>query len=161
MNIGTAGHGLIKPKTQIAWKALALTSIVLISASSLTGCARVSTASSTTAVESGPSEAPAEEKAPTETVSQSNARRSAESYLNSQAFSRKGLIEQLEYEGFNKKDATYGADAVGADWKEQAALSAKNYLESQAFSRQGLIDQLIYEGFSKAEATYGVDQTGL
>jgi hypothetical protein len=99
--------------------------------------------------------------APNETVSESNARKSAASYLKSSAFSRSGLIKQLEYEGFSNQDATYGADAVGANWNEQAAKSAASYLKSSAFSRSGLIKQLEYEGFTTAQAEYGVSTTGL
>lgn len=96
-----------------------------------------------------------------ETVSQKNARRSAENYLGFQAFSRSGLIKQLEFEGFSTEDAAYGIDALDPDWNDQAAKSAKNYLEFQAFSRSGLIEQLLFEGFSKAEAEYGVSTAGL
>jgi hypothetical protein len=98
---------------------------------------------------------------PSVTVSQLNALGSAVSYLNISAFSRSGLIEQLEYEGYSKADATYAVDTVGANWKEQAAKSAENYLSFTSFSRSGLIDQLIFEGFSTAEATFGVDSVGL
>ena len=55
----------------------------------------------------------------------------------------------------------YGADAVGADWKEQAALKAAQYLDFQSFSRSGLIDQLLFEGFTQEEAEYGVSTTVL
>jgi colicin import membrane protein len=96
-----------------------------------------------------------------ETRSQENARESAESYLDVSAFSRKGLIEQLEFEGFSEADATYGVDSLNVDWNEQAAKSAESYLEFSSFSRKGLIDQLIFEGFTKAQAEYGVAQTGL
>ena len=99
--------------------------------------------------------------APKETVSESNARKKAASYLKSSAFSRSGLIKQLEYEGFSNQDATYGADAVGANWNEQAAKKAASYLKSSAFSRSGLIKQLEYEGFTTAQAEYGVSTTGL
>jgi hypothetical protein len=85
----------------------------------------------------------------------------AQDYLNSMAFSRTGLIDQLEYEGFSNADASYGTDAVGADWMNQAALMADAYLASQSFSRSGLYDQLIYEGFTPAEAEFGVSSTGL
>ena len=64
------------------------------------------------------------------------------------AFSRTGLIKQLEYEGFSAKDATYGVDASGSNWAKQAAIKAKEYLDTMAFSRSGLIDQLEYEGFT-------------
>ena len=99
--------------------------------------------------------------APKETAGQANARKSAESYLEYQAFSRTGLIKQLEYEKFSTADATYAVDAVEVDWNEQAEKSAKSYLDTSSFSRQGLIDQLLYEGFSQAQAAYGVGTTGL
>ena len=99
--------------------------------------------------------------APSETVGQENARESAQSYLDSQAFSRTGLIDQLLFEGFSQADAEYGTDSIRADWNQQAALSAQSYLDSQVFSRTGLIDQLLFEGFSQAEAEYGVNAVGL
>lgn len=96
-----------------------------------------------------------------ETVSQKNAVKKAQSYLRAMAFSRQGLIEQLEYEGFSNEDATYGADNSGADWMAQAVKKAQSYLDAMAFSRQGLIEQLEYEGFTYEEAVHGVDATGL
>lgn len=82
----------------------------------------------------------------------SNALKSAQSYIRTMPFSKKGLIEQLEYEGYSTDEATYGAE----NWKEQAAISAKNYLKTMSFSRSGLKDQLIYEGYTSEEAEYGV-----
>jgi hypothetical protein len=99
--------------------------------------------------------------APMETVSESNAREKAESYLSFMAFSRSGLIKQLEFEGFSNQDASYGADAVNANWNQQAAKKAADYLETMAFSRSGLMTQLLYEGFTEAQASYGVATTGL
>ena len=96
-----------------------------------------------------------------ETAGQENARESAESYLKFQAFSRTGLIKQLEFEGYSTTDATYGVDAQNADWNDQAAKSAKSYLDYQSFSRSGLVDQLLFEGFTQSQAEYGVSTTGL
>jgi hypothetical protein len=96
-----------------------------------------------------------------ETVSQSNAKQSARLYLSSMAFSRSGLIEQLEFEGYSLSDATYGTDAQKADWNLQASKSAKLYLKTMPFSRSGLIEQLIFEGFSQSQAEYGVKSVGL
>lgn len=98
---------------------------------------------------------------PKETVSQSNAKKAAKSYLGLMAFSRTSLIEQLEFEGYSTPDATYGVDAQNADWNAQAAKSAKSYLELMAFSRSGLVEQLVSEGFTQAQAEYGVGKTGL
>ena len=96
-----------------------------------------------------------------ETVSQRNAKSSAQSYLRLLSFSRAGLIRQLEFEKYSTADATYGVDALNVDWNAQAAKSAKDYLKTMAFSRAGLVDQLIFEGFTQAQAEYGVGTTGL
>ena len=96
-----------------------------------------------------------------ETVSQRNARKSGASYLKYSAFSRSGLILQLEYEKFTNADAIYAVDAQNADWNAQAAKSAESYLKYSSFSREGLIEQLLYEGFTQAQAEYGVSKTGL
>jgi hypothetical protein len=96
-----------------------------------------------------------------ETVAQSNARRAAGNYLALTAFSRSGLIEQLEFEGFSTADATYGTDAQNADWNAMAAKAAKNYLTLMAFSRSGLIEQLQFEGYTAAQAAYGATAVGL
>jgi len=90
-----------------------------------------------------------------------NARRKAADYLELMAFSRAGLIDQLQFEGFSESDATYGVDALKVDWNEQAAKKAAEYLGLMAFSRSGLIDQLVFEGFTRAEAEHGVSTTGL
>ncbi len=96
-----------------------------------------------------------------ENLSQENALREAESYLEYAAFSKQGLIEQLEFEGFSKEDATFAVENIETNWKEQAVKQGKSYLEYMAFSKQGLIEQLEFEGFSKEQATYAVDKIGL
>jgi hypothetical protein len=101
-----------------------------------------------------------QEEAATETIGQKNARESAESYLQFAAFSRQGLIDQLEFEEYSTEDAEYAVDVLDVDWKEQAAKSAEAYLEFTAFSREGLIDQLVFEGFTQEEAEYGVTAVG-
>ena len=82
----------------------------------------------------------------------------AHDYLNYTAFSRTGLIEQLEFEGFSNEDATYAVDECGADWKAQATLKAKEYRKLTAFSHKGLVEQLEFEGFTHEQAEYGVSQ---
>lgn len=102
--------------------------------------------------------APAKDEFANETLSQKNSRQKAEDYLAYQAFSRKGLIAQLVYEGFSKDDAAYGADAVKADWSEQAKLKAESYLSNQAFSAKGLGDQLKFEGFDDTQVSYAMSK---
>lgn len=94
------------------------------------------------------------------TVSQKNALKSAESYLNYSSFSYTGLVEQLEFEKYSHEDAVYAADHCGADWNEQAVKKAKSYLDYSSFSKDGLIEQLEYEGFTHEQAVYGVEQNG-
>jgi hypothetical protein len=91
------------------------------------------------------------------TVSQQNAAKKATSYLRNSSFSRSGLIKQLEFEGFNNADATFGVDSTKTNWSEQAVKKAASYLKNSSFSRTGLIKQLEFEGFNNADAAYGVD----
>jgi hypothetical protein len=99
--------------------------------------------------------------APSMTVSQGQAVRKAESYLDFTAFSSSGLVGQLEFEGFSNADATFAVNNITVDWNEQAAKKAQSYLDLTAFSRSGLIDQLVFEGFTPAEAEYGTTAVGL
>lgn len=100
------------------------------------------------------------ERPPVLTMGQQQAVGKAKQYLRYMAFSRSGLIQQLEYEGFSTGDATFAVDNVRADWNAQAAAKAKSYLEMMAFSRQGLIEQLVYEGFTPTQAEYGAAANG-
>ncbi|WP_430297756.1 Ltp family lipoprotein [Sinomonas sp. B1-1] len=95
------------------------------------------------------------------TISQQNALRKAKSYLDYSAFSRTGLIGQLEFEKYSTADATWAVDHVTVDWNEQAAKKAKDYLKFTSFSHSGLVDQLIFEGFTPEQAEYGATKTGL
>ena len=100
------------------------------------------------------------ESAP-KTAEQEQARGKAQRYLNQMAFSRKGLIGQLAYDGFSNDDATWGVDHCGADWNEQAGRMAQSYLGNMDFTREELIGQLEHDGFSAQEAEYGVSAAGL
>lgn len=95
------------------------------------------------------------------TLGEKNALRSAMSYLRHTAFSREGLIEQLEFEGYTHDQAVYGVDNCGADWYEQAVKDASQYLDLMSFSRVGLVSQLEFEGYTHDQAVYAVDQIGL
>lgn len=94
-------------------------------------------------------------------LGEKNALRSAMSYLRHTAFSREGLIDQLEFEGYTHDQAVYGVDNCGADWYEQAVKDAKQYLDLMSFSRVGLVRQLEFEGYTHDQAVYAVDQIGL
>jgi hypothetical protein len=102
----------------------------------------------------------------TETTSQSNAVRQAQEYLKISAFSRSGLIKQLDspYGGqFSEADATYAVDSLNVDWNAQAAKAAQEYLKVSSFSHAGLVQQLESPyggGFTHAQAEYGVSMTG-
>lgn len=98
---------------------------------------------------------------PAMTASQEQAVGTAEDYLDTTAFSKTGLIDQLVFEGFSKADAKFAVAHITVNWSEQAALSAKSYLSTQHFSRSGLIGQLEFEGFTHAQAVYGVSKAGL
>ena len=44
---------------------------------------------------------------------------SAKKYLKTMSFSKQGLIEQLEFEGFTSEEATYAVNNCGANWNEK------------------------------------------
>ncbi len=88
---------------------------------------------------------------------------SAHDYLDLTAFSYKGLIGQLvQGDGYSRKDATFAADNVHANWATEAAKAAKSYLELTHFSHSGLVNQLIQgDGYTRKQAEYGVKKAGL
>jgi hypothetical protein len=95
------------------------------------------------------------------TTNRTQATRAAKSYLQVSAFSLKGLIKQLKYEGYSLSDATYGATHAGANWMTQAVKAAKAYLEVSPFSFSGMVKQLKYEGYTNAQAVRGARGAGL
>jgi len=118
-------------------------------------------------VEAAPQPKPAAPAEPQLTLSQQNAIEEAQSYLDTSAFSKKGLIEQLSSDagsGFSLADATFAVNNITVNWKEQAVKAGRAYLDFSSFSRKGLIEQLSSDAgdqFTKAEATYAVDKLGL
>jgi hypothetical protein len=101
------------------------------------------------------------------TVSQQNALKEAESYLNTSSFSEAGLIEQLSSEAgsqFPRADAVWAVEHLHVNWNEQAVKEAESYLKTSSFSCEGLIEQLSSEAgsqFTVAQAEYGARQVGL
>ena len=94
-------------------------------------------------------------------VAQTQAIREAKSYLRYTSFSRTGLIEQLEYEGYGRKISARAVDSLKVNWNKQAAKEAKSYLRYTSFSHKGLYEQLRYEGYTASQAKYGVRSVGL
>lgn len=103
---------------------------------------------------------PSSDKSTNVSTGKRNALSQAHNYLRYMAFSKKGLQEQLEFEGYTKEEAKYGAENCGANWEKQALEKAKDYLDTSAFSKTGLQKQLEFEGFTSSEANYGVANCG-
>jgi hypothetical protein len=139
---------------------IALVVLIGISTAMNSGGSNTSTLESSVTSPEPNQAAEVQEQTASETIGQKNARESAESYLKFSAFSRQGLIDQLEFEDYSTEDAEYAVDALNVDWNEQAAKSAASYLEFSSFSKQGLIDQLVFEGYTKSEAEYGAKAAG-
>jgi hypothetical protein len=104
--------------------------------------------------------------APRLTQQQQSALQAAYQYLGTQAFSKQGLIAQLDSKygsGYAVHDATVAVDSLNVNWFAEAVQSAKDYLKTQPFSCTDLIQQLDspYGGqFTLAQATYGAHKAG-
>lgn len=96
---------------------------------------------------------------PNFTPGQRNAIDKAEGLLDYTAFSKQGLIEQLEYSKFSTADATFAVENIegngGVDWNEQAVRKAQSLLDYTSFSLDGLVGQLEYSGFTPSQAQHG------
>lgn len=125
--------------------------------------------SSTPAVTHSQSTAPAPKPKPTPTytVSQENAIRTAKGYLQYQAFSKKGLIQQLtsKYaDHFPRADARFAVNHLKVNWFREAVKAAKGYLKTQGFSHDGLVQQLqskYGDQFTHRQAEYAAHAVGL
>lgn len=121
----------------------------------------------TTTTTAAPVAKPAAPKVKPPTVAQQQALIAAQSYIDEQSFSKKGLLEQLTSkagEGFSKADAAWAVARVHVDWNAEAVEAAKSYLEMGGFSRASLIEQLTSsagEQFTRAQALYAVKKVGL
>ena len=49
----------------------------------------------------------------------------AQSYLDTGAFSRKGLIEQLRFEGFSKAEAMFAVDYIDPNWNARQSSARR------------------------------------
>ncbi|WP_343234321.1 Ltp family lipoprotein [Microbacterium salsuginis] len=102
----------------------------------------------------------AEAPKPVLTLAQQNAVEQGISYLDYSAFSRAGLISQLEYEGYTTDEATFAVDFIAPDWNAECAEQATSYLEYSSFSRDGLYSQLEYEGYTPEQIAFGLAAVG-
>ena len=80
-------------------------------------------------------------------------------YLDTMPFSKLGLADQLEYEGFSHRTSMYAVNHIRVNWNKQAVKSANDYLDFMHFSCDGLIDQLEYEQYTHRQAVYGAYRT--
>jgi hypothetical protein len=80
-------------------------------------------------------------------------------YLDYTAFSKAGLSDQLQFEGFSRSVSNYAVDHISVAWRKQAVRMAKAYLDYTPFSCSGLIEQLEFEKFSHKNAVYGANHT--
>lgn len=82
----------------------------------------------------------------------------AMSYLDFMAFSRNGLIQQLQYEGYTDNAISNALDLLEKyyiSWDTEAVKKAQEYMETFSFSQQRLYEQLIHDGFTEEQANYG------
>jgi hypothetical protein len=87
----------------------------------------------------------------------------AHEYLVVIAFSRDGLVNQLQTaDGFPPDVATAAVDALDVDWNEQAVRTAEFYMESETFTRDALVQQLTsdYDRYTIVQAEYAADAVG-
>lgn len=103
-----------------------------------------------------------EEEVPEVPLGHQMALKQAESYIKHSSFSKKGLYNQLTFEGegYSDEEAQYAVENVEADWKAEALEAGKSYVKYSSFSKQGLYNQLTFEGegYTDEEAQYAVDE---
>ena len=80
-------------------------------------------------------------------------------YIDTMAFSKAGLADQLVYEGFSPPSPTTPWTTSPSSGASRPSAWPRTTSDTMAFSCTGLIDQLVYEKFSRANATYGANHT--
>lgn len=126
---------------------------------------RSTTTEAPTATTVGTPAAPTTTVPPTTTTSEnpeiSNARRSAQSYLDLTGFSRQGLIDQLSSDfgdQYPLEVATAAVDSLDIDYNAEAVEAAQSYVDMTGFSHAGLVDQLssdFGDKFTPEQAEHG------
>ena len=95
------------------------------------------------------------------TENQQKALDKANEYVDTLPLSRKGLIKQLEYDGYTTDVATYAADNCSANWNKEAKEMAEQYMDSTTYTYKEMVQQLEAEGFTKKQAKFGAKAVGL
>ena len=80
------------------------------------------------------------------------AHKSACRFLEIGAYSRDGLVSQLESAGFTREQAVYGTDHCGADWDQQARIAILELLETSSNSEMGFFIKLTERRFTEEQA---------
>lgn len=89
------------------------------------------------------------------TSEKENAYKTAREYASSMNMSRRGVYEQLIFEGFSEIDSNEALERLSEiNWKANALKSAISYQNEQSMSKKEIREQLIFEGFTQEEADY-------
>jgi colicin import membrane protein len=75
--------------------------------------------------------------------------------------SQPNTIEQLQYEGFSRRDAERAIDRISFDGNAEADEKAASYIALSGSSRAGRIEQFRYEGFTSTQAAHGASSVRL
>jgi len=160
----------LKPRLDKRTAAAILMSAAILVALAASGETSTSSQSSNAPAQNGTANSNGENNKPSGphyTLSQQNAIHAAENYLETTAFSKAGLIEQLSSSAGDKyphQDAVFAVDHLHVNYDDQAVKAAKNYLSTSSFSCQGMIEQLSSSAGDKytvAQAEYGAKKVGL
>lgn len=73
-------------------------------------------------------------------------------------YSRKGLVEQLVFDGFSPDQAEFGVAHCRTSWSAQALRKANTLMLSENLAKPDLMVSLLYEGFTMEEAEYGSEE---
>lgn len=80
----------------------------------------------------------------------------AEGAIEYAAFSKPGLVRQLQGELFTQEQATEAVEGLDVDWSIQAERSARETSQNIAISRSRLLYSLTDDGFTEVEAERGI-----
>ncbi len=83
---------------------------------------------------------------------------SARYRIDSEGLSKKALIQHLTAEGYDRANATFAANNVGADWQEEAVEKARDRMDKDGYSKRSLVEHLGSDGFTRAQAEYAVNK---